>query len=92
MEADESPDEACLRELEEETGLKGKIRNLIGVYTHKTREYGCLIIIGYEVKVFRSLFVLSSEVKDAKFFSKGDLPSIPFLSHRKIIKEAFNNK
>jgi len=30
---------------------------------------------------------LNSELKEAKFFSKKDLPIIPFLSHREIIKE-----
>ncbi|RKY29402.1 MAG: hypothetical protein DRP74_08905, partial [Candidatus Omnitrophota bacterium] len=32
VELDESLEIACLRELEEETGLKGKIKKLIGIY------------------------------------------------------------
>lgn len=87
VESNEVPETACLRELEEETGLKGKIKRLIGAYIQKTREYGSLLIIGYEVKVSKSSLSLNNELKDARFFSKKDLPVIPFSSHRKIIKK-----
>ena len=87
VESDELPEIACLRELYEETGLKGKIKKLIGIYIHKTREYGSLLVIGYEVMIVRGLLLLNNESKDAKFFNKKDLPVIPFSSHRKIIKE-----
>lgn len=92
VERSESPETACLRELKEETGLKGKTKSLIGAYIHRTKEYGSLIVIGYEVEVSQGLLALSNEVKDAKFFSKRDLPVIPFLSHRKIIEEVFKHK
>ena len=85
IESDETPEIACLRELEEETGLKGKITRLIGLYIHKTKEYGSLLVVGYEVVIARSLLSLNNESKDAKFFSKKDIPFIPFSSHRKII-------
>jgi 8-oxo-dGTP diphosphatase len=87
VESDESPEIACLRELEEETGLKGKIKKLIGIYIHKTKEYGSLLVIGYEVMIARGLLSLNNELKDAKFFSKKDIPFIPFSSHRKIIEK-----
>ena len=87
VESDETPESACLRELEEETGLKGKVKRLIGVYNHKTKEYGSLLVIGYEVVIARGLLSLSNELKDAKFFNKKDLPVIPFSSHRKIIEK-----
>jgi 8-oxo-dGTP diphosphatase len=87
VESDELPEIACLRELEEETGLKGKIKKLIGVYIHKTKEYGSLLVIGYEVMIVQSLLSLNNELKDAKFFSKKDIPFIPFSSHRKIIEK-----
>ena len=87
VESDESPEIACLRELEEETGLKGKIKRLIGVYMQNTKEYGSLLVMGYEVIVFGGSLSLNNEVKDAKFFNKKDLPAIPFSSHRKIIEK-----
>jgi len=91
IESGETPETACLRELEEETGLKGKIKRLIGIYIQKTRYYGSLLVIGYEVTIFKNSLSLNSELKEAKFFSKKDLPIIPFLSHREIIKEVVKN-
>ena len=91
IELDETPETACLRELKEETGLKGKIKELIGIYIQKTRYYGSLLVIGYEVTIFKNSLSLNSELKEAKFFSKKDLPIIPFLSHREIIKEVVKN-
>jgi len=87
VESDKPPEIACLRELEEETGFKGKIKKLIGIYIHKTKEYGSLLVIGYEVMIVRGLLSLNNELKDAKFFSKGDIPFIPFSSHRNIIEK-----
>ena len=89
IESDETPETACLRELKEETGLKGKIKKLIGIYIQKTRYYGSFLVIGYEVSISKNSLSLNSELKEAKFFSKKDLPVIPFLSHRKIIEEVF---
>ena len=86
VESGETPEAACLRELEEETGLKGTIRRLAGVYVQKTRYYGPLLVIGYEMSVSKKGLSLNSELQEAKFFSKKELPAIPFSSHRKIIK------
>ncbi len=92
VESAEAPEIACLRELREETGLKGKIKKLIGVYLQKIIGDKALLIIGYEVDVFNCNISLNNELKDAKFFSKKDLPIIPFLSHRKMIEKIFKVK
>ena len=86
VESNEAPETVCLRELEEETGLKGKVRRLIGLYIQKTKEYGSLLVVGYEVEISKGSLSFNNELKDAKFFSRKDLPAIPFSSHRKIIK------
>jgi len=86
IESNEDPQVACLRELKEETGLKGKIKRLAGIYVQKTRYYGSLLVIGYEVSISNDNLSLNSELKEASFFSEQDLPVIPFSSHRKIIE------
>jgi 8-oxo-dGTP diphosphatase len=91
VESGEAPEAACLRELEEETGLKGKIKRLIGVYFQKITDYGSLLVIGYEVNLSKCNLSLNDELKDAGFFSKKDLPVIPFSSHRRIIQGAFKD-
>lgn len=92
IESEENPEKACLRELIEETGATGKIKRLIGVYLHKTKKYGPLLVIGYEVELFKDVISVGSEVKEAKFVSRKTLPYIPFVSHRKIIEEVFKNR
>ena len=90
IESGETSEEACLRELQEETGLKGEIKRLIGVYIQKSRYYGSIIVIGYEVNVFQNTLSLNNELKEAKFFTKETFPHIPFLSHRKMIEDFLN--
>jgi ADP-ribose pyrophosphatase YjhB (NUDIX family) len=89
IETNESPKNACLRELKEETNLDGKISGLLGVYLRETRIYGSLIVIGYAMKISKGDISVSHELKEAKFFRREDLPHIPFLVHRKLIKAAF---
>ena len=92
IESNESPWKACLRELEEETGFKGRIKRLIGVYIQNTRYYGSILVVAYEVNVFKKKILLNSELKEGKFFSRKDVPNIPFLSHRKIVDEFFKKR
>lgn len=89
IEANETPQDACLRELKEETGLEGKTKMLIGVYVQMTRYYGSFLIIGYEVSVSHTRLSLNRELKEAKFFSKKDVPFIPLSSHKKILEKVF---
>jgi len=92
VEITETPEKACLRELKEETGLNGKIKRLLGIYVQKNKLYGTLLVIGYEVRVLRDKISLNNELKEAAFFSKQDLPFIPFSSHRDMLEESFNIK
>ena len=86
IEIDETPEKACLRELREETGLKGEIVRLVGVYSQKSLLYRNVLIIGYEVEAHGNLSP-GSDSLEAEFFPLDDLPGIPFSSHRKIIKD-----
>lgn len=85
IEIDETPKKACLRELREETGLKGEIVRLVGVYSQKSLLYRNVLIIGYEVEA-RGNLSPGSDSLEAEFFPLGNLPDIPFSSHKKIIK------
>jgi 8-oxo-dGTP diphosphatase len=86
IEIDETPEKACLRELEEETGLKGEIMRLIGVYSQKSLTYKNVLIIGYEVKAWGNLSP-GSDSLSADFFPPDKFPEIAFSSHREIIED-----
>jgi len=91
IELGETPEEAAVRELKEETGIDSNIIHLIGVYLQKSKRYGSLLIIGYLATAIHGNISVNSEVKEAKFFSKEEIPYIPFSTHRKIVKEAYKN-
>ena len=86
IEIEETPEMACLRELDEETGLKGTIVRLVGVYSQKSSMYKNVIIIGYEVEVFGELQP-GSDSLEAKYFYPQDLPEIAFPSHSQMLAD-----
>lgn len=87
IEQNELPEEAVLRELREETNIKGSIHKLIGVYTEPTKLYGNVLLIAYDINCFQCKPKFGSDTLRAKFFSAGKLPAITFASHRAIIKD-----
>lgn len=92
IESNETSEKACLRELKEETAVEGEIIRLVGVYVQKTRKYGSLFVIGYVVRVLKGNISVNSELKEAKFVSRKDLPHIPFSTHRMMIEEAYKDE
>ena len=86
IEIDETPEMACLRELEEETGLKGTIVRLLGVYSQASLFYKRVIIIGYEVDVSGQLQP-GSDSLEARYFSVQEIPEIAFPSHSQMLRE-----
>jgi len=91
IEIEESPKEACLRELMEETHLRGTITRLVGVYTQPSKTYKRVLIIAYEVEAEGELKA-GTDTKDVRFFSLENLPEIPFSSHQKIIQDILENR
>jgi ADP-ribose pyrophosphatase YjhB (NUDIX family) len=75
IEDGESPEEACLRELKEETGVSGQIVRLVDVNRIEDREvYGDMLAVRYLVKAGDEEIIPSDEVEDARFFDIAELP------------------
>ena len=86
MELNETPEEAGLRELHEETGLWGKIDMLLGVTINPSRNYGSVLMTGFLVKIFDGELAPGDDAEDVKWFKYKELPEIAFDSHKKFIK------
>jgi 8-oxo-dGTP diphosphatase len=86
IEIEETPDAACLRELMEETHLRGRAKRLLGAYTQSSRMYKNVLIIAYEVEA-QGVPDAGTDVAEARFFPIEKLPPVPFSSHREIIRE-----
>jgi len=89
IEVGETAEEACLRELKEETGVSGEIVKLVGVVRHEDKEvYGDMLIVNYLVRVAdEELNPGSDEVQDARFFDIADLPGYYVHHFREVIEE-----
>ena len=91
MELNERPDESALRELEEETGLKGKSINLLGVTSTPSSLYDTILMMGYLVKHFSGMLIAGDDASDVKWFELNDLPEIAFDSHMKFVWQYIND-
>jgi len=85
MELHEKPEAAALRELEEETGICGKIDRLLGLTTHDSPRYQTILMIGYLVKVYDGKIKAGDDASDVNFFHFNHLPEIAFDSHIQFI-------
>ena len=88
IELGETPEEACLRELEEETGASGRIVKLVGVVRQEDREvYGDMLVVEYLVEVGDEELAPGDEVENVKFFDMADLPDYYLAFFNRIIEE-----
>jgi len=86
MELDETPEHAALRELAEETGLKGRIDMLLGVSTNPSALYHSVLMVGYLVKNYSGTIKPGDDANDVNFFHFNELPDIAFESHASFIR------
>jgi 8-oxo-dGTP diphosphatase len=87
VEPDEIPQETAVRELREETGLRGTPGELIGVYSELTSMYGNVLLIAYQFETATGRLRANTDTLDAKYFPIHKLPKIPFASHQAIIRD-----
>jgi ADP-ribose pyrophosphatase YjhB (NUDIX family) len=90
IEVGETPEEACLRELKEETGMSGVIVKLIGVARLQDKEvYGDMLLVKYLVRLDEGQPVAGSEVEDVRFFVKSELPEYFIQRFQEIVADDF---
>ena len=84
MEAGESVEECCRREVFEETGLEIQTRRLIGIYSnrdqlviypdgHKVQ----IVVLSFEAEVTGGKLGLSDETTDAAYYDLSEMESMP---------------
>jgi 8-oxo-dGTP diphosphatase len=88
VEYGEKTEDAIIREVFEETGLKTMIKNLIGVYSDPKRDpRGHTVTIVYSLDICGGEMKSSSNAYDIKFFNVHKLPELSF-DHDTIINDA----
>ncbi|TLU52075.1 MAG: NUDIX hydrolase [Chlorobium sp.] len=88
LEAGEDASDACLRELMEETSLKGTIENLIGIYQKEVEVYGSLLVLAYRVRVTDASIAINHELFEAGFYPQHLIPDVRIPLHQEIIRDA----
>lgn len=96
LEFGESAQEACVREFLEETGLKVRMKSLLGVSTNFIQHYpnqdvAQAVTIEFVVELVEKVSEkISSETLDLRYFSKDKLPKIFNKQHQLFIDHYFN--
>lgn len=91
-EVGESIEEACLRELNEETGIDGAITSLVDVNWTKNKFYGDLIFHSFEVELMGGVLNAGDDAADAKYFPILDTPKLAFKSNIKAVEVFIKSK
>lgn len=86
-EADESIEDAALRELEEETGVKGRIVRLLDAQTANDSFYGNMLVLCYEVEYVNGEIRAGDDAQEARFFPIDDIPKLAFKSNEKALEK-----
>jgi 8-oxo-dGTP pyrophosphatase MutT (NUDIX family) len=90
MESGESAAEACEREVWEETGLRVRVKRLIGIYSDPDQlviypdgNKVFLVVLGFEVEVIDGVLGLSDETTDVGYFTLAEMESMPMHGNHK---------
>jgi 8-oxo-dGTP diphosphatase len=85
VEADESAEEAAIREAEEETGLKVKIMELAGVNSFPEGPPVSGIMLFYRARPIGGELRAGDDARSARVFMPEEIPRVPFRTHREMI-------
>ncbi len=86
IEIDQTPEEAAVAEMKEETGLDGKVEQFLDYYTGYSPIYERVISFGFLMKIVGGKLQAGDDAEDAKFVSFDELPDLAFDSHKHYIK------
>jgi 8-oxo-dGTP diphosphatase len=84
----QSPEEAAVEELREETGLIGTVDSFIGYYYGFSPIYERVLSLGYRMKITGGTLQAGDDALEARFYAVSDMPEIAFWSHQDFLKKS----
>ena len=85
VELGETTEEAALRELEEETGLRGRGARLFCVSTQQSPISGAVVVLGYRLDGWEGDMEARSDAMDVGLFGAVERPPLAFQAHRELL-------
>ncbi len=85
MEAGETVDEAMIREVREETGLKVRVEQLVGVYSKPQKQE---VVLTFRCAVIGGSLCETEESRECRYFLPSVLPTNTLPKHRQRIEDA----
>lgn len=85
VELGETTEDAALRELEEETDIRGHRPRLFGASTQQSALSGAVVVLGYRVDEWEGAMTARSDAMDVGLFGKGERPPLAFEAHRELL-------
>jgi 8-oxo-dGTP diphosphatase len=87
IETRESPEDAAIRELEEECGIAARDGSLVDIIYQESAFFGTsILIIGYSFGGFEGEIRAGDDAEDVRFYPFDDLPRTAFESHGRMIR------
>ena len=86
VEINQTPKECAVVELEEETGLKGKIVSFLGYFMQASPICKKVISFGFYLEKVGGKLRAGDDALDANFFPIKKIPDLPFSSHKKFVQ------
>lgn len=84
----QTPEEAAIDEMEEETGLVGTVEEYLGFFNDNSPIYEKVLSLGFLMKIIDGKVKASDDADKAEYFPISEHPQICFPSHRFFIKQA----
>jgi ADP-ribose pyrophosphatase YjhB (NUDIX family) len=78
----QTPEEAAIVELLEETGLIGEIDSFVGYYYGYSPIYEKVLSLGYKMTILGGVLKAGDDAIEAQFFNQADMPEVAFWSHQ----------
>ncbi|HQG24519.1 MAG TPA: NUDIX hydrolase [Syntrophorhabdus sp.] len=88
----ESIEDAALRELHEETGVEGRIIQLVDVCSETNKFYGELLIVTFEVEKMGGKEQAGDDALDCRYFPIKNLPRLAFPSQQRVVEKLIDLK
>ena len=88
VEADETVEEAVVREMREETGLETRVRRLVGVYSDPGRDpRGPTVSVCFLLDHLSGTPEAASDAASVELIAPGDVPELAF-DHNRMVADA----